>query len=259
MCVGLYPRDSVTWRVNRESALLLAGGRALLLQLAHPSVAAGVFEHSDFRERPLRRLNRTLTLTLALTFGTREEALASARSINATHRRVRGQGYQAGDPRLLLWVLATLVDTSLLAYQTFVGPLTTGEREAYYEEAKTIGGLLGIPAGHYPRGLEEFERYVAGMLHGDQLAVDERARSLARSVLWPAIGPLPRATWHPIAALTAALLPERLRIAYGLPWGRLERGLAAVQRRSVRMLVPHLPGPLRFVPAARTAGPLRAA
>jgi uncharacterized protein (DUF2236 family) len=257
--VGLYPPDSVTWRVNRESAIVLAGGRALLLQLAHPAVAAGVFDHSDFRERPLRRLNRTLTLTLALTFGTREEALASARSINTTHRRIRGQGYQAGDPHLLLWVLATLVDTSLLAYQTFVGPLTTAEREAYYQEAKTIGGLLGIPTGYYPRGLEEFERYMAAMLDSDELAVDERARTLARSVLWPAIGPLPRATWHPVAALTAALLPERLRAAYGLPWGRLERGLAAMQRRSLQVLVPRLPRRLRYVPPARIAGTSNAA
>src|SRR5437899_9749022 len=99
---SLFRPDSITWRINQEPALLLGGGRALLMQLAHPGVAAGVAEHSDFRERPLRRLLRTLELTLALTFGTRERAMAAARQINGVHRRVRGETYSATDPDLLL-------------------------------------------------------------------------------------------------------------------------------------------------------------
>src|SRR5437763_12171860 len=101
---SLYSPSSVTWRVNQEPALLLGGGRALLMQVAHPGVAAGVAEHSDFRRRPVRRMLRTLELTLSLTFGGRDQALAAARQINGVHRRVRGAGYSASDPRLLLWV-----------------------------------------------------------------------------------------------------------------------------------------------------------
>src|SRR5438105_15468315 len=104
---GLYPEDSITRRVNRENVLLLGGGRALLMQLAHPKVAAGVDEHSDFRAHPVRRLRRTVLMTMAIVFGERETALAAARAVNQVHGRVRGEDYRALDPDLLLWVLGS--------------------------------------------------------------------------------------------------------------------------------------------------------
>ena len=103
---GLYPEGSITRRVNRENILLLGGGRALLMQLAHPKVAAGVDEHSDFRSQPVRRLRRTIRMTMAIVFGDRETAQAAARAVNRAHGRVRGAGYSALDPDLLLWVHA---------------------------------------------------------------------------------------------------------------------------------------------------------
>jgi len=145
---------SISWRVNREAALLLGGGRALLMQVAHPLVAAGVAEHSDFQRDPLARLNRTMELSLALTFGSREEVRAAARQINRTHERVSGIGYQALDPELLLWVHATLIDSALLSYRTFVGPLTTAEAEdllpggeADRRAARHPGKPVSAPAG----------------------------------------------------------------------------------------------------------------
>src|SRR5207237_1133110 len=134
----LFPPGSVTWRLGRESCLLLGGGRALLLQVAHPGVAAGVAEHSDFRSRPLDRLLRTLGLTLSLSFGNRPQVLRAARTINRTHDRVRGDGYHATDPRLLLWVHATLIDGVFVTYEAFVRPLEREEREAYYAEAQVV-------------------------------------------------------------------------------------------------------------------------
>jgi uncharacterized protein (DUF2236 family) len=247
----LFPVDSVTHRVSRESALVLAGGRALLMQLAHPGVAAGVAEHSDYTRHPLRRLTRTLDLTLGMIFADREGTMASAREVNRTHRRIRGEGYSAGDPALLLWVHATLIDTTLMSYPLFVGPLTEAERSAYYEEAKRLGGLLGLPADRYPEGIGGFDAYMREMLAGDELRIDDRARGLARDVLWPSIGVLPRRVWHPMAALTAGLLPATLREAYGLPWGRTERGLHAAAVRATRATVPHLPGRLRHLAASR--------
>src|SRR5205809_350419 len=109
---GLYADDSITRRVNRENVLMLGGGRALLMQLAHPKVAAGVDEHSDFRKRPVYRLRRTIRLTMAIVFGDRETALAAARSVNRVHQHVRGESYSALDTDLLLWVHATMVDTA---------------------------------------------------------------------------------------------------------------------------------------------------
>src|ERR1700704_720385 len=123
MAPGLYEDDSITRRVNRENILLLGGGRALLMQLAHPKVAAGVDDHSDFRPRPIRRLRRTVVMTMAIVFGKRETALAAARSVNQAHGRVQGEDYRALDPDLLLWVHATLVDSALVTYEKFVPPL----------------------------------------------------------------------------------------------------------------------------------------
>ena len=252
MAITPHSPESVSWRIHRENALLLAGGRALLLQLAHPGVAAGVEEHSDFRSRPLRRLFRTLDLWFGLTFGDPEHVRGAAHAINTTHRRVRGQGYRATDPRLLLWVHATLMESSLVAFEEFIRPLAPDEREAYYQEAKSLGALLGVQQTRYPPRFADFERYWSEMLTGDELRVDDRARSLARAVLWPRIGVVPGALWHPVAALTAGLLPEPLREAYALPWGRMERGLFAAERRLFATLFPRLPAPVRYmVPAQR--------
>src|SRR5213076_301028 len=142
---GLYPDDSITRRVNRENILLLGGGRALLMQLAHPKVAAGVDEHSDFRSHPVRRLRRTIRMTMAIVFGDRDIATAAARAVNHTHSRVRETGYSAHDPDLLRWVHATLVDSALVTYDTFVKPLSASEREDFYQESKLLGEILGIP------------------------------------------------------------------------------------------------------------------
>ena len=245
----LFPPDSVTWRVGREAALLLGGGRALLLQLAHPGVAAGVAEHSDFRTRPLSRLLRTLSLTLSLSFGTRAQALEAARAINRTHERVQGEGYSATDPRLLLWVHATLINGVFVTCDAFVRKLEREEREAYYAEAQTLGTLLGIPARVYPTDLRGFEEYLEGMLSvgsgASDLEVDERARTLAAAVLHP---PMPLgATFLPVPAITAGLLPPRLRETYGLRWGRTERAAFAATRALTPRLLPVLPRRLRYL------------
>jgi uncharacterized protein (DUF2236 family) len=236
--------------VNREAALLLGGGRALLMQLAHPAVAAAVDEHSDFRERPLRRLQRTLDLSFRLAFGTRAQAEAAARRINARHRSVSGAGYHALDPDLLLWVHATLVESSLVAYSTFVRRLSRTEMAAYQRESRVTARLLGVSGDRFPSSLEEFEAYMARMMD-TELKVGGRARRLSRHVLAPPLRWLPAQAGFPLAAVTAGLLPQRLRSAYGLAWGRPERLTFATAKRLVPMLLPAVPSLLRDVPAAR--------
>jgi uncharacterized protein (DUF2236 family) len=238
----------VSWKVDREAALLLGGGRALLLQLAHPRVAQGVGDHSDYRAHAFRRLNRTLELSLALVFGTATEARAAAAQINHRHAAVRGNGYSALDPQLLLWVHSTLIDSTITTYETFIGPLPGAEWARYYQEAKRTGMLLGIPARHFPPHLREFERYMERMLeHG--LEVGPLAQDLARHVLRP----LPARAFWPVEAVTAGLLPAVLRSAYGLPWGVAERSAFELSRRLLPRLIPVLPPRLRYVPAARQA------
>jgi uncharacterized protein (DUF2236 family) len=146
----LFAPDAVANSVHSEAVLLLGGGRALLMQLAHPAVASGVAEHSRFREHRFRRLLRTLRLTLAIIYGTREQALASARQVNTVHRSVVGQGYDATDPDLLLWVYATLIDTALLMHDRFVRVLSEAERETYYGEMGILAEALGVPRWRLP-------------------------------------------------------------------------------------------------------------
>lgn len=244
-----YGRDSILWMVNSEAAIALAGGRALLLQFAHPGVAAGVDEHSDFRNHPLPRLWRTLDRPLRVMFG---DSPAAARQINRAHRGVKGPGYSAGDRELLLWVGATLIDSALDAYQRFFRPLTRAEREEFYRQSKALAPLLGVPESAQPDTYDEFAAYWAAMLTSDRLRVDDRARKLAAAALRPPVPLVPGMVWKPLEVLTAGLLPERLRDAYALPWRPREQRAYRVLEAMVRASR-HLPAPLRENPVARRA------
>ena len=245
---GLFADDSITRRINRENVLLLGGGRALLMQLAHPAVAAGVDEHSDFRSRPVRRLRRTVRMTMAIVFGDRQTALAAARAVNRAHGNVRGEGYHALDPELLTWVHATLVDSAIVTYETFVRRLRRAERDEFYQESKLIGELLGIPRGHPPRTYSDFESYVESMLAGP-VRVSERALSLGRLVLRPPLRLVPGPVMVPFEVITAGLLPPALREQYGLPWG-------AAQRRAYRLAVAAVPRVVAITPPVLRVWPL---
>ena len=211
------------------------------MQLAHPKVAAGVDEHSDFRTHPIRRLRRTVLVTMAIVFGDRETALAAARSVNQSHSRVRGHDYHALDPELLLWVHATLVDSALATYQAFVQPLTASEREEFYEESKLFGELLGIPRDRFPESLRDFDRYLDRMIAGGDVHVTPRARELARLVVRPRLRLLPGPLMVPFEVVTTGLLPPALRESYGLAWGR-------GQQRAFRLAVAALPRMVALTP-----------
>src|SRR5258708_5599656 len=220
---GLFAEDSITRRVNRENILLLGGGRALLMQLAHPQVAAGVDEHSDFRAHPIRRLRRTIRMTMAIVFGDRDTALAAARGVNHVHAKVQGPGYRALDPDLLLWVYATLADTALVTYEAFVKPLLAREREEFHQEFKLLGELLGIPPDRFPDTVRDFDHYLEQMVSDRPARVDARARQLAEQVMRPPTRVLPSPVMIPLNVITTGLLTPPLREQYGLPWGPSQR------------------------------------
>ena len=245
---GLYPEHSITRRVNRENVLLLGGGRALLMQLAHPSVAAGVDAHSDFRTNPVRRLRRTIRMTMAIIFGDRETALAAARAVNKAHARVRGDGYRALDPDLLLWVHATLVDSALATYGTFVQQLSRRDSDDFYQESKLAGELLGIPREYFPERIEDFDRYVDEMIASGTVSVNEVARSLGRLVLRPRLRLLPGPVMIPFEIVTAGLLPRSLREQYGLAWGPAQQRAFRVATTAVPRVVKLTPPLLRVWP-----------
>ena len=242
--LSMFTDASMIRRVHREGVTLLGGGRALLMQIAHPAVAAAVAEHSSFRSDPLQRLLRTLRPTLAIAFGTRAQVRRAVSLINAVHRSVTGPGYSATDPALLLWVLATLIDTSLLMHERFVHPLRPAEVEAYYGDMVLAGRLLGIPPERMPAGMSAFETYMDDTV--ESLEVSNTARQLAAELFQPA-SPLAPAMWL-LRGLTSGLLPATLREQFELPWSPLrEASLQAAEKLS-RAVVPLLPTPLRAPP-----------
>lgn len=245
---GLYADDSITRRVNRENILLLGGGRALLMQLAHPKVALGVDEHSDFRKDPIRRLRRTIRMTMAIVFGDHETAQAAARSVNQAHARVRGREYRALDPDLLLWVHATLTDTALVTYETFVRPLLPREREDFYQEFKLMSVLLGLPLDRFPRTMRDFDEYLEDMMSRGPVRVNSRARQLAHQVLHPPSRLLPHPVMLPLEIVTTGLLPATLREQYGLAWGPGRRRTYRLAVRTLPRLVALTPPRLRVWP-----------
>src|SRR3954452_8218983 len=158
---GLYGPGSEAWALNREAMLLLgAGPRALLLQLAHPAVAAGVADHSDFRSDPWRRLQGTLDSYLRIVYGTTTAARAEIRRLNELHRSITGPTYRARDPELSLWVHATLVDSTIVVADRWLEPVSRARRETYYAETRPIGRAFGIPDSLLPADLDAFEGYL---------------------------------------------------------------------------------------------------
>jgi uncharacterized protein (DUF2236 family) len=255
---GLFGPESISWRIDREVLILAGGTCALLMQLAHPAVAAGVAEHSDFRADPFARLRRTLNSTYAVVFGSTPRAERAIRRMNAIHAVVAGtipetgEPYRAVDPSLLLWVHATLVDTAIRVYDRFVEPLSAEEAEAYHTEARQIAIRLGVPDEVLPGTLAELRVEMSRLIESGEVAVSATALGLAPSVLYPARFP-PKPIWDLAHLVSISVLPSPIRRGYGINWSvRRERGvqlLAAASRR----LLPLLPDPLRHVPAARSA------
>jgi uncharacterized protein (DUF2236 family) len=249
MRAGLFPDDSIVRTVNRENVLLLGGGRALLMQLAHPKVAAGVDEHSDFRVRPIRRLRRTIRMTMAIVFGDRETALAAAKAVNKTHAHVKGRDYRAMDPDLLLWVHGTLVDSAVVTYETFVRPLSPRAREDFYQQMNVAGELLGVPRDRFPVTYWDFRDYMESMVESGPVRVGPRARDLAQHVLRPRLRLVPGTAMIPFEVVTTGLLPPTLREQYGLAWGRR-------QERFFSLIVKALPGLIAVTPPILRVWPL---
>ncbi len=259
--------ESVTWKIHCEVVLLLGWARAILLQLAHPLVAQGVAEHSCFlaqRRGRWRRLRRTLDAMLTLTFGTADQAAEVARRINAIHDRVNGRLderagvfptnwlYSAHDPRLLCWVHATVLDSFLLTYELYVGPLTLEEEDRYCAEAGAIESLLGIPSGYLPRSLGGLQQYMKEMFANGEITVTETARRLARAIVSPLPGVARPLTWV-VELPTIGLLPASIREAYGFPWDSRRDIALHLSARLIRGLLPLAPSIVRHWPAARAA------
>jgi len=245
---GLFLPDAVIRRVDGELVLLLGGGRALLLQLAHPLVARGVAEHSDFRADPLARLQKTLAATHAIVFGTTDQAERVSAHVATVHARVTGAGYQASDPALLLWVHATLVDTALRVHRRFLRSLGPAEAERYYQESARVAEVFGLARRDQPPDLVRFRSYVRGMVTELSAAMTDESRQLARDVLYPRLPLLMTPVTTGFRELTIGLLPPPLRRAYGLRWDPARQLALHATALAMRATLPWVPPVLRRAP-----------
>ncbi len=267
---GYFDDRSMIRRVQGERALALSGQRALLMQAAHPLAVAGLLAHSGGLDDPYVRLARTAEVMSLITFGPRREADRVTRRVRAMHGTVRGRlpnavgpfaagtPYRADDPRLLMWILYTLIDSSILVYRTYVGRLTHDQQTALWEDYRIVGELFGLAPDEMPATLADLEAYGRDMLAGDELTVGDWARRRARQiVLQPPVPNLARPLLETANFITVALLPDEIRRQYGfapLPPAVVRRAMVAAGALYVRRgLLPFLPAQIRRVPASRAA------
>jgi uncharacterized protein (DUF2236 family) len=254
---GIFGPASVIWRINRETAIFLAAGRALLLQLAHPWVAAAIDQHSRTLADPIGRFHRTFNLVFTMVFGTTSQALAASRGLHRRHSQIggtliesagrfaAGSAYRANDVAALRWVHATLTDSAIVAYQLVHPPVSLEDRERCYAEFLQFAALFGLPKEALPANWTGFTEYVDMMVGSDILTASDVARRIAADLFSGAGTYLRVPSWY--RALTARLLPPRLRDEFGLPYGRSEHRTAERALAVLRFAYPLIPARLRYV------------
>ncbi len=270
---GVFGPHSLFWRVNREAIVFFGAGRALLLQLAHPWIAAAIADHSRATADPIGRFHRTFGVVYPMVFGSLARALAAARRLHRRHDSVtgtmaedvgpfrRGSLYRANDIAALRWVYATLIDTALLTHDMVLPALTASERERYLAESRLFAALFGLDRADLPADWAAFAAYNESMAHSEVLTVSSAARGIARELLFGNVAMVPVPRWY--RAVTAAMLPQRLSDGFALPSDKTERVRAERALARLRGLYPLLPARLRCVAPyheamARLAGQPRA-
>ncbi|MGF1455765.1 MAG: oxygenase MpaB family protein [Alphaproteobacteria bacterium] len=263
--IGLFGPDNPIWQVQREALVFLGAGRAMLLQTAHPWVAQGVLRQSRALRDPIGRFHRTFTMMFSMVYGSTDQACARARQLHRIHSAiagpmdetvgpfVAGSPYRANDVDALLWVHATLWDSSVRMHEAVMGPMDPAFREAYYAQTRRFAGLFGIPDEAVPQDWGAFQDYVEDMLSSDILSIGTAGHTIGQALMagrgaswWPG-------TPYWFRCLTAESLPLRLREGFGLAFGPREEARAALAWRRIHRLYPRLPQRLRQVPVYREA------
>jgi uncharacterized protein (DUF2236 family) len=255
-----FTNESMIRRVQRESFVALSGPRTLLMQAAHPVAFTGFFAHTGALDDPYARLQRTVRVLGLIGFGNKAEARKATARVRDIHTRIHGvlpeaagrfpagTPYSATDPVLLLWILACMADSALVVYERYVRTLARDERDAFWQDYKVIGREFGLRDVDMPGEIEDFDRYMTGMVEGDDLFVMPQARELALNIVMHPPVPLhARPVLEVANFVTVGLLPARVRRMYGFSWDPARalvlRGGAEYAKRVV---VPLLPERLRY-------------
>ncbi len=254
---GIFGPASITWQIDREAVIFLGAGRALLLQLAHPWVAAAVAEHSRTFADPIGRFHRTFDVVFTMVFGSLDNALVAARHLHHRHTAIvgclseaigpyaNGSPYRANEVAALRWVHATLVDTALIVHDLILPPLSVEERERYWAESRLFAALFGLTSADLPTDWDSFATYTAAMMQSDTLSVSTAAREVASQIFAGGRPWLRPPRWY--RALSAQLLPDRLRTGFGFVLDEGDRKAAERALAWTRRLYPKIPTRLRYV------------
>ncbi|MDQ4149772.1 MAG: DUF2236 domain-containing protein, partial [Actinomycetota bacterium] len=204
----------------------------------------------------------TLDAALFLVFGSQSQARQAIARVDAVHGRVRGvlreavgsyergTPYNARDPHLLLWVYGTTIDSELLTFERYLGRLRADEQERYFQDTAPSIVALGVPEEQMPATLAGLRAWLQEALESD-VAIGGFQRELAYSVLHPQLRFVPKWVSKPFASITLGLLPEKVREAYGFPYGPVERVLYLASPPLVRLALKLMPRRLRYLPLNR--------
>ena len=265
---GFFAADSMVRRLHRERVVAFSGVRALLMQACDPLAVVGFRRHSVIFDDPAARLQRTDERMSRIYFGTRKEAERTGEIVHSMHRRVRGRTpadygpiragtpYDASDPELGLWVLATLADSALLYYERFFGRLPRADADRYWAEYRRVGAVLGLPWDSMPPTLADLRLYVARRLEDDSLWISDERREQAVAMVFDP----PLAGWARVAAtplteavklVSAGLLPPRVRALLDISWDPAREALLRSTLLQLRLGIRFWLDPVRLHPAAR--------
>lgn len=262
----VFGHDSEIWGINRWRSGLLFGPQAVLLQVAHPRIAQGVAEHSDFRRDTLGRLRRTLATVNAIAFGTRAEAQQAQARLNAVHQRVRGRtapgidgppDYSAFDEDLMFWVLATLVDASIRGHEFVWGPLAAPRQERFYQEMRAFGEWCGMRADYGPADHAAFANWFAAALEDPQLGSHPLCAEIAAAVVRPVTPAAARLLGWAADFLPVETVPPAIRARLGLRSTPSTRLRMRLLRIAAPLLFRALPHRLTWYPEAWRAARVR--
>lgn len=265
---GFFGADSMVRRLHRERLVLFSGVRALLMQACDPLAVVGFQRHSIIFDDPQARLLRTDERMSRIYFGSAEEAEETGRIVQAMHRRVRGKvpadygpiakgtAYDATDPELGLWVLATLADSALVYHERIFGSLAAADRERYWGEYRRVGKLLGLPPDSMPATVGDLDDYVAGRLGDGSLWISgERRDQAERMILEPPYEGLLRAAFLPVTEtvrlISVGMLPPQIRDLFGFGWDPGREALLRSTLLQLRLGSRFWPDAIRLHPAAR--------
>lgn len=265
---GFFPADSTVRRLHGERVVLFSGVRALLMQACEPLGVVGFEQHSIIFDDPRLRLQRTDERMSRIYFGTAAQAEQTGRVVRSMHERVRGitdedygpipagTEYAASDPRLGLWVLASLADSALVYHERIFGSLDPADRDRYWTEYRRVGTLLGLPEDSMPVTCADLRDYIDGRLTDGSLWVsDERRERAKQMVLSTPFTGLRRAAITPlhetIKLISIGMLPKEIRRLLGFSWDPAREALLRSALLQLRLGSRFWPDPVRLHPAAR--------